>query len=337
MFKIMDTESHPTRNSLAVWAQFLSHLQPVALEHLPDKDPENFHGRLRLAHLGDLRISILNATEHCLRNQPPVISGKPRKEYVLIMPVSGTIVIRQGRTDMPLGRNQSLLINISYPIETVYLSPACCLQIMIPEARLRHLQKLLPDNTPHPLDCHRGMGMILRNQIMGMVNGLSDITCEKVCHSLGEQLINLLTITMHHTQSVHGKKSPEQKRLASILTAIDQQLENPDISTDSVAKAACISRAYLFKLLKRHDTSFRQEVLHRRLNKAKNLLKDPNLTHLPVSDIAWRLGFNSHSHFSRSFQKETGVSPSDFRRQDITPTEVESQNLELDLSLGGGW
>ena len=337
MFKIMDTESHPNKNSLTVWAQFLSHLQPVALEHLPDKDPNTFQGRLRLAHLGDLRISILNATEHCLRNQPPNISGKVRQEYVLLMPISGTIVVRQGRTDMPLGRDQSLLINISYPVETVYLSPACCLQIMIPAARLRHLQKLLPDNTPQALECHRGMGMILRNQILGMTNGLSDITCEKVCHALGEQLINLLTITMRHNQAEHGNKSPEQRRLATILTAIDQQLENPDISTDSVAKAACISRAYLFKLLKRHDTSFRQEVLNRRLTKAKDLLKDPNMAHLPVSDIAWRLGFNSHSHFSRSFQKEIGVTPSDFRRQDIVVDNNGNQNLELDLSLGGGW
>ncbi|MTI15604.1 AraC family transcriptional regulator [Sansalvadorimonas verongulae] len=337
MFKIMDTESHPNKNSLTVWGQFLSHLQPVALEHLPDKDPKGFHGRLRLAHLGDLRISILNATEHCLRNQPPTISGKTRQEYVLIMPISGTISVRQGRTDMPLGRDQSLLINISYPVETAYLSPASCLQIMIPEARLRHIQKLLPDNTPHILPCHLGMGRILRNQILGMVNGLSDITCEKVCHSLGEHLINILSVTMRNNQAEHSHKSPEQKRLATILTAIDQQLENPDICTDTVAKAACISRAYLFKLLKRHDTSFRQEVLNRRLTKAKDLLKDPNMAHLQVSDIAWRLGFNSHSHFSRTFQKEMGVSPTDFRRQDASEDCIENQNLELDLSLGGGW
>ena len=335
MFKTMDTESHPTKNALSVWGQFLSHLQPVALEPLPNAKSGNFHGRLRLAHLGDLRISLLHATEHCLRNKPPIISGKPRKEYVLVMPLTGTIVVRQSHTDIPLGRNQSLLINISYPVETLYMSPASCLQIMIPEARLRHLQKMLPDRTPQTIDSQNGLGMILRNQSLGMISGLNDVTCEKACHALGEQLVNLLTITMQHAQPEHQKVSPEQKRLATILTAIDQQLEDPDISTNSVADAACISRAYLFKLLKRHQTSFRLEVLNRRLGRAKELLKDPALSHVPVSDIAWRLGFNSHSHFSRTFQKETGVSPSDFRRLDNKPDH--NQNLELDLSLGGGW
>ncbi|CAM3759607.1 AraC family transcriptional regulator [Parendozoicomonas haliclonae] len=331
MIKIMDTEGQTSQSPLSLWGDFLNHLQPVALEPLPDTNPEEFHGRLRLAHLGDLRISILNATEHCLRNKPPSISGKLRKEYVLIMPINGSIVVRQDRKNIPLERDRALLINISYPVETIYMSPASCLQVMIPEARLRHLQKLLPDNQPLTLTCKSGLGMILRNQSLGLISGLADIACEKVCHTLGQQLINLLTLTLQHNQPETQKISSEQKRLAAILTAIDRQLEDPEISTDSVAKAACISRAYLFKLLKRHHTSFRQEVLNRRLRRAKELLKDPNQTHLPVSDIAWRLGFNSHSHFSRTFQKETGVTPTDFRKQD--ETDIYNQNLELDLNL----
>ncbi len=334
MFKTMDTDSHPTKNPLNVWGQFLSHIQPVSLEHLPDTNPSEFHGRLRLAHLGDLRISILYATAHCLHNKPTVVAGKTRSEYVMIMPVSGSIHIRQGGSEISLGRNKSLLINTSYPLDTTYTSPASCLQVMIPEARLRHLQKILPGHSPKTIDCQHGLGMLLRNQTLGLMNGLHEITCEKIAHALGEQLISLLTITLEYSLVDGTGKSQEQRRLTAILTAIDQQLENPDISTSTVANAACISRAYLFKLLKRHHTSFRQEVLNRRLHRAKELLKDPNNAVVPVSEIAWRLGFNSHSHFSRSFQKITGHSPSDYRNLDVkepTGEEPSAENLELDL------
>ena len=338
MFKTMDTESHPARNALTVWGQILSHLQPSSPEQLPNTDPKQFHGRLRLAHLGDLRVSLLHATEHCLHNKPPAITGKTRREYVLIMAMSGEISVSQGNDCTSLGSNQALLINISHPLDTVYHSPASCLQVMIPEARLKHLHKILPEQTPSAIDCETGLGMILRNQALGMIGGLSDITCDKVCHALGEQLISLLTLTMNHVNLPAQPITQEQQRLETILAAIDQQLENPDISTDSVASAACISRAYLFKLLKRHQTTFRTEVLNRRLERAKLLLKDPNLEHVPVSDIAWRLGFNSHSHFSRTFQKIAGISPTDFRRQeDIQEDTQEQTNLELDFSLGAGW
>jgi AraC family transcriptional regulator, transcriptional activator of pobA len=44
---------------------------------------------------------------------------------------------------------------------------------------------------------------------------------------------------------------------------------------------------------------------------ARRLLAD---TRLPVQDIAAGLGFNSAAYFSRAFHRQTGVSPSDFRR-----------------------
>ena len=334
MFKTMDTDNHPSANSLDVWERFLSHLQPVALEPLPGKTPNKFRGRLRLAHLGDLRVSILHATEHCLRNEPPSVSSKIREEYVLILPMTGNMLIQQGRVDIPLIRDQILLVNLSYPVETIYLTPASCLQIMIPVARLRHVSKLLPDSSPRVLNSSSGLGLILRNQCMGLINGLGGVTDEKSCHTLGEMLIDMLTLVINHEVPETNRKSPEQQRLTDILSAIDQQLENPEISTDSVANAAHISRAYLFKLLKRHHTSFRQEVLNRRLDRARTLLKDPTLAHLPVSDIAWRLGFNSHSHFSRSFHKASGISPTDYRRlhPSVTTDEAHCRNLELDLS-----
>ena len=149
MFKTMDTDNHPSANSLDVWQRFLNHLQPVSLQKLPGTKSDNFRGRLRLAHLGDLRVSILHATEHCLKNEPPAVSSQTRQEYALILPMSGSMLIRQGRDDIPLIRDQILLVNLSYPIETVYLTPATCMQIMIPEARLRHITKLLP-RQPRP-------------------------------------------------------------------------------------------------------------------------------------------------------------------------------------------
>ena len=332
MFKTMDTDNHPSANSLDVWQRFLNHLQPVSLQQLSGTVPGKFRGRLRLAHLGDLRVSILHATEHCLKNEPPSVSSKTRKEYVLILPLSGQMLIRQGRVDIPLIRDQILLVNLSYPVETDYLTPSSCLQIMIPEARLRHVSKLLPDSKPRTLNSQKGLGLMLRNQCLGLMTCLRDVSNEKHCHALGEILINMLTLVINHEVPTANKKSPEQKRLTDILSAIDQQLEDPNISTDTVANAAHISRAYLFKLLKRHHTSFRQEVLSRRLERARTLLRDPSLAHLPVSDIAWRLGFNSHSHFSRSFQRVSGISPTDFRKLPTPQPDTRNQNLELDLS-----
>lgn len=49
-----------------------------------------------------------------------------------------------------------------------------------------------------------------------------------------------------------------------------------------------------------------------RLSLARNLLRDPSV---PVSEIAYRLGFEDPAYFSRFFRKLTGMSPTDFRKR----------------------
>jgi AraC-like DNA-binding protein len=49
-----------------------------------------------------------------------------------------------------------------------------------------------------------------------------------------------------------------------------------------------------------------------RIEKAKNLLLNPNLR---ISEIAFEVGFQSLTHFNRVFKKIVGQSPTDYRRQ----------------------
>ena len=69
---------------------------------------------------------------------------------------------------------------------------------------------------------------------------------------------------------------------------------------------------YLNRLMLQHTgMSLHQYILQRRLTVAAGLLQT---THRPISDIAIELGFNSLSHFSNYFKKETGATPLEYRR-----------------------
>ncbi len=49
----------------------------------------------------------------------------------------------------------------------------------------------------------------------------------------------------------------------------------------------------------------------RRILRAQQLLLDPQQT---LTDIGLSLGFSSHSHFTNTFRKVTGMTPSQFRK-----------------------
>lgn len=54
-----------------------------------------------------------------------------------------------------------------------------------------------------------------------------------------------------------------------------------------------------------------------RIAHAQKLLKDPNLAHLKIEEIAWQSGYNSKSSFNTAFKKITGLTPSQYRSDDV--------------------
>jgi len=83
------------------------------------------------------------------------------------------------------------------------------------------------------------------------------------------------------------------------------------LALSQVARAVNMSHFYFCKKFRLatglHFTEF---VCRTRIEKAKNLLLNPNLR---VSEIAFEIGFNSLTHFNRSFKRVLGQSPTEYR------------------------
>lgn len=86
---------------------------------------------------------------------------------------------------------------------------------------------------------------------------------------------------------------------------------NQRISLSEVADKTYVSQWHLSKLLNGHTgKSFSELLNHVRIEKSKELLKNPSLR---ISDISEAVGFLDVAHFSRVFKKLEQVSPNEFR------------------------
>jgi len=84
-----------------------------------------------------------------------------------------------------------------------------------------------------------------------------------------------------------------------------------ELSLGRVAKAVHASSFYFCKMFKKATgLNFTEYVSRIRIEKAKNLLLNPNLR---VSEIAFEVGFQSLTHFNRVFKKVLGRSPTEYR------------------------
>ncbi|MGI6123541.1 MAG: response regulator transcription factor [Acetivibrionales bacterium] len=90
-----------------------------------------------------------------------------------------------------------------------------------------------------------------------------------------------------------------------------EQHYSEKLTLSSVADNIYVSQWYLSKLLNGYlGVSFSNLLNQTRINKAKQMLKDPSLKIHEVSEL---LGFNDITHFSKIFKKLEQVSPNEYR------------------------
>lgn len=83
------------------------------------------------------------------------------------------------------------------------------------------------------------------------------------------------------------------------------------LKLQDVAEQVYVSQWHLSKLLNRYKGQSFSDLLNNiRIEKAKELLKDPALR---IGDIADMVGFLDMAHFSRVFKKQTGISANEYR------------------------
>lgn len=85
-----------------------------------------------------------------------------------------------------------------------------------------------------------------------------------------------------------------------------------DVSLDSISDILNINASYFSSLFKKSfGVNFVDYLTDLRINAAKELLKDPFLT---MAEVAGMVGYESPNYFTRVFKKNTGVTPTEFRR-----------------------
>jgi AraC-like DNA-binding protein len=93
---------------------------------------------------------------------------------------------------------------------------------------------------------------------------------------------------------------------------VESNLDNENFSVDDICRSMGISRIQLYRKVKAlMDTSITDYILSRRLQKAKYLLLNENLT---ISEITYQVGFSSPTYFSTVFKSQYNCTPSEFKR-----------------------
>lgn len=93
-----------------------------------------------------------------------------------------------------------------------------------------------------------------------------------------------------------------------------------DITVDSIAESMFLNKNYIAHVFK-DETGFSlmNYVISLRVNKAKLLLTE---TDKSITDIATECGYSDFTYFSKQFKKNTGLTPSKFRKKAMDQSDM---------------
>jgi two-component system, response regulator YesN len=125
------------------------------------------------------------------------------------------------------------------------------------------------------------------------------------------------TVKLFLTDAEGIVKAEEEQGHMRKLTEYIQAHYHESLSLSDIAKHFHFSPSYLSNYFSTHSKEGFIEYLNRiRIEAAMTLLSQYDI---PISKVSEQVGFSDHSYFCRVFKKQTGYSPSQYRRKRITP------------------
>ena len=118
-----------------------------------------------------------------------------------------------------------------------------------------------------------------------------------------------------------GLTDNEKKR---ILANLEEHMQNqkpwlePELTLDELAKQLSVKPKALSQVINELlQQNFFEYINNYRIEEAKRLLTNPEDKKITVLEVLYEVGFNSKSSFNTLFKKHTGLTPSEFKRENM--------------------
>jgi AraC family transcriptional activator of tynA and feaB len=213
------------------------------------------------------------------------------------------------RGDVLLTRSAIPFSTESYP-EKDGLHEALCLTIPVSLLRQAGWQEVktvihLPKGPRHLVTAER-----IAADLLDGAGQLDDHVSQLLIAAVVEVIERAIT-----NRESRGWSAPSRSdlRFRDVLRYVDTHLSDPSMSLASVAAACRMSERYVSLVLKRNGTSFTSLLNEKRLECARQWLSSAQTSGSLIREVAFRVGFKSHSHFCRLFKREFQISPGDHR------------------------
>lgn len=296
-----DVDEH---NRFDYWRNAISNAF-VPLEPLPlERQARQFSGTIKGLELESFRISTIAADGHEVSLTRNGIARQEGSPFFVNLLRRGKIQVTQYGEQATAAPGDIYVVDSAAPWSVSFTEPFEMFCIEIGEAALRP-RLGTRGRLPSPV-LSGERNQILRNYL-GMLEGRPSEELGMLHDLVFEHCVALLARSGASADGDPPALRDSKLMRHQVLSFIDRNLTNPELTPDAVCASLRISRSYLFKLFSAGGDTFANYVREARLKGCREvLLRHPKR---PISQIAASWGFAELSTFNRAYRSQFGESP----------------------------
>jgi len=269
--------------------------------------------QLETAEVGWLQVARITAGPHHLVHNP---SAAAVPSVAIALQVTGSGELQQhGRTARLIAGSWSICSS-SEPYALSSPTASHRLVVLIPSNRIERGIDLRAI-AARPFTGTSGVSRLAFGAASWLIEELESLTTVRAA-DLAQTLSRLMTLAIYE-RTRQQPPEPAQRTLADrIREYVEQNLHDPDLSLDTIARDLNASKRSLHRAVSEIDGSIHNLIWHARLERCRTDLGDPAKSQQSISNIAQSWGFKNSTHFSRAFRTRFGMSAREARRAALT-------------------
>jgi AraC-like DNA-binding protein len=279
--------------------------------------PDDFRvGRLAGAQVRGLSIASAECDAITVRRDQSQISRDGVDGYFLLLPVNQPLNFAQRGKSVTVVGDVFSIVSASAPYCYRQNDIAGLDMAIIPGEILRDLAPSIDDVVATAFGKRPADGLFaqLARTLCREVTSYDTRVQETACR----HMVELLGLVIDGVDMQSRATPIRQAHRRRLLDIVDRQYASPKFTIRTLSAALGLSERYVQDILTERGINFTQIVLDRRLREARILLSDERFMRYTISEIAYRVGFNSVPYFCRAYKKRFDRTPSDDRRKTLT-------------------
>lgn len=308
MATTFSTNGIDNRQRLAYWHDVICKTY-LTVQCRPNADAP-LKGALSVRRLGGIELSESLSPPMIYQRAASDIRLDNDDHFQLCLWTSGTSTVQQGGNEVLMRQGDIALYSAACPSVVNCPDGSSTLLLKIPRAALVTRTQCAQGRTLHTLRGDTAAGAMV-GQMMRQAWMIQEENPLLDDPRMSSGLLDMIGAALDSASGLlpAGKKNDP---MAQIKTYIQNNLSNPDLDMEDVARRHSVSVRTLHRLFAAEGTSANRWLWLQRLAASHKALSEGRMRQ--VSEAALTYGFNDLSHFSRTFKQVYGISPSELLR-----------------------